>query len=894
MQRRLLGLLLIIVFLVACAPAAPTATAEVTPSPSPTPVPPTTTPTLPSIYLRELEPVYAHAAGGNFCIGREPVGDPVKCTGRTLQRDGTSYPNSIFAHANSAVEFDLSGEYGTLSFSPLILGPNCGDGVVFSVLLDGQEVYKSPVIKRETNPQEVEVDVTGGRALILQVDQLTNLECDWSTWGEPQLVLSEPKTAVPQPTPSGPIEPPVNPFQPLPGPRLPITAENIHALEPLAYIGEGTLVEIVSLPDPALVALIYSTGIEVLDRDTEQVVAKYPISLPPTNQQTYIYRTSDDGQYFLYTRPSETVIVDLTDGSELLLDYEAASLSFSPDGVYILLTSEDQRTTQLITLGTGEVHEFREPIAASSFSEDGQHLVIATSWVATAYTLPDLQQNGSITSSRRIEGVEILSSGVLLFITENNLRSYVYPGLQQLGDVSDPSGFFGFLGDIELSEDESLLLVRSRTDTSQFRIWDIATMKPLATMKDQYQVTLSPDNKTAISRGRDGVILWDLETDSRLLTLPASSSYTFSYSETGDHVIVYSTFDAFIVNTRTQAVEDLSNSRVLRATPTNIIYLHNNRLVIRNHSGTQQQSASAPGFDGRALSNAGMVAVWGGANYIGLYDAQSADYIGRLPMRTPLDMILQDRQSLAGWDLDADLKAKLNALAFSSIGSRPEYSGDLTYRINDNRVIFYEKLTNGNFNENSPLFELIIPEYIRDRVTREIYVQATAIDPINNLFYLTAAGGGRQVMVRAYNLETRSVVREYLYEAMKEQGPYLYYCDYANFSLSHDYTRLALIDENCNIQVVDTASWRTLYAVDAGPPLSNHYIGFSPDNSLLVTVFNGDLVNIWNAENGELLKSLHPMGGYPDNKPYVNFAFLDDAFGLYHGGQYSIWGVLEE
>lgn len=249
---------------------------------------------------------------------------------------------------------------------------------------------------------------------------------------------------------------------------------------------------------------------------------------------------------------------------------------------------------------------------------------------------------------------------------------------------------------------------------------------------------------------------------------------------------------------------------------------------------------------------------------------------------------------MSGWDLDTDLKETLEALSRSSLGGNPVYSGNLAYQIKDNRVIFYDKLPNGNFNENEPLFELAIPDYIRDRVTGEIYVSLTAIDPVNNLFYLTAAGGGRQIMVRAYDLETRSVVREYMYEAMKEQGPYLYYCDYANFSLSHDYTRLALIDENCNIQVVDTASWRTLYSVDAGPPLSNHYIGFSPDNSLLVTVFSGDLVNIWNAENGELLKSLQPLGGYPDNKPYVNFAFLDDAFGLYHGGQYSIWGVLEE
>lgn len=161
----------------------PTETVTVTPTPS-----------VVSVYLSDFAPIVANAAGGNFCIGRSPVGDPPRCSA-SLLLEGKTLSHSIFAHADSTVEFALNGEYNLFRTALVMLGGECGDGAIFAVFLDDAEIFRSGRITYQTPPVDVELDVTDGRLLRLEtyIGPSNDLNCDGSVWGEP--ILEKPYSA---------------------------------------------------------------------------------------------------------------------------------------------------------------------------------------------------------------------------------------------------------------------------------------------------------------------------------------------------------------------------------------------------------------------------------------------------------------------------------------------------------------------------------------------------------------------------------------------------------------------------------------------------------------------------------------------------------------------------
>jgi serine/threonine protein kinase len=149
-------------------------------------------------YLSDIRPRVISAAGGNYCIGRDPVGDPPTCTGARIAVQGTPYPHSLFAHADSTLVFDIEGKYDALVTSIFLFGSACGDGATFRVELDGREIYMSPTIKHGDIPRDLRLDIKGGYVLRLEtfIGSNGNSMCDGTVWGEPYLIPIDANSAV--------------------------------------------------------------------------------------------------------------------------------------------------------------------------------------------------------------------------------------------------------------------------------------------------------------------------------------------------------------------------------------------------------------------------------------------------------------------------------------------------------------------------------------------------------------------------------------------------------------------------------------------------------------------------------------------------------------------------
>jgi len=141
-------------------------------------------------FLSELSPRIVEAAGGNYCIGRDPVGDPPSCIGEEIKVKGTPYPHSLFAHADSVLVFDLNGQYDTFVTSIVLQGGDCGDGASFRIELDGKEVFKSSVIQHGEIPRDLRINVKNMYVLRLEtyVGGNNDYFCDGTIWGEPYLI----------------------------------------------------------------------------------------------------------------------------------------------------------------------------------------------------------------------------------------------------------------------------------------------------------------------------------------------------------------------------------------------------------------------------------------------------------------------------------------------------------------------------------------------------------------------------------------------------------------------------------------------------------------------------------------------------------------------------------
>jgi len=120
--------------------------------------------------------------------GRTPVFPHLKQDG-VLRIGGRSFESGLFTHATSSYQFRLGGNWKTFKSGYGIQDGMIehGASVVFVVLGDGKELFRSPVIK-DNQLRRLEVDVSGIQILELIVeDGGDSIYADWGHWIEPTL-----------------------------------------------------------------------------------------------------------------------------------------------------------------------------------------------------------------------------------------------------------------------------------------------------------------------------------------------------------------------------------------------------------------------------------------------------------------------------------------------------------------------------------------------------------------------------------------------------------------------------------------------------------------------------------------------------------------------------------
>ena len=152
----------------------------------------TITPTPKPNYLSDLEPEVATVGYGIFSIGEYEFTSAMDniSKGDTIVFHGVEYPHGLYAHAPSHVVYKLNEDFSELRVTiGLVEWISCGDGAQFIILLDGIEIYRSPIMFASSAPLDIKVDIDGGQNLELITDEgaANDRDCDWTIWGDPIL-----------------------------------------------------------------------------------------------------------------------------------------------------------------------------------------------------------------------------------------------------------------------------------------------------------------------------------------------------------------------------------------------------------------------------------------------------------------------------------------------------------------------------------------------------------------------------------------------------------------------------------------------------------------------------------------------------------------------------------
>jgi hypothetical protein len=157
---------------------------------------------MPSLYITDLNWTSSTNGWGPVEIDQSN-GEESSDDGRIITLNTQAYSRGLGVHAASSVSYNLNGAY--LRFQSDIgiddeVGTN--GSVVFTVLLDGKEIYNSGLMTGESATKKIDVSVLGGKILTLKVDPDGNNGMDHASWGGPRLRLpAQPYSGTPHTVP---------------------------------------------------------------------------------------------------------------------------------------------------------------------------------------------------------------------------------------------------------------------------------------------------------------------------------------------------------------------------------------------------------------------------------------------------------------------------------------------------------------------------------------------------------------------------------------------------------------------------------------------------------------------------------------------------------------------
>jgi hypothetical protein len=143
-------------------------------------------------YLSDLPFATAPVNGWGPVERDRSNGETGPTDGKTITLQGKTYAKGLGVHSTSRVQFDLSGKNYSHFISDVGVDDEVGaNGTVdFEVWLDGVRIYSSLRMTGTSFTQTIDVDVTGGRNLLLVVTNSGDGNAyDHADWAEARLIL---------------------------------------------------------------------------------------------------------------------------------------------------------------------------------------------------------------------------------------------------------------------------------------------------------------------------------------------------------------------------------------------------------------------------------------------------------------------------------------------------------------------------------------------------------------------------------------------------------------------------------------------------------------------------------------------------------------------------------
>ena len=109
----------------------------------------------------------------------------------SIDRDGKVFEQSLYAEAPSELVFAVPEGYTTFAAAAGLGAERTDDAVIFKVLVDGVEKFKSPLYRIGQPILPVVVDIAEARELKLIIDDPAGNISAYAWWGEARLLRKQ-------------------------------------------------------------------------------------------------------------------------------------------------------------------------------------------------------------------------------------------------------------------------------------------------------------------------------------------------------------------------------------------------------------------------------------------------------------------------------------------------------------------------------------------------------------------------------------------------------------------------------------------------------------------------------------------------------------------------------